>query len=378
MEKTTVLLLSGGWGNSSVEQALAGAHRAAARDLLENLTALQAVDRAIVATDDGEWAGTLEHLPISVDIDPPAECFHFGRRLAGLIERYDVERALYTGGGSAPLLGVQQWAEVVDRLGHADRLVITNNLHSCDWVAFTPAGETLSWIAEQENDNAIAWVLMNEGRFPVQALPASGGSRFDIDTPADLLIAQRHPAIGVYLRRYLEQLGWQSPQLDDVLAEMRTKGGSLVVAGRVSPEAWGALQGATQCWVRVFAEERGMRASGRQHSGRVRSLLSSYLDLVGYEQFFADLGALANGVLLDNRVILASHGLWPSAIDRYRSDLYRWDQIEDAFLRALTRAAAEAAVPVVMGGHTVVAGGLMALTEAVYAVDSAPTGRGQV
>jgi CTP:molybdopterin cytidylyltransferase MocA len=360
-----------------VEQALKGAHRAASHDLLEALSSIGAIDRAIVATDDPNWEPSLDEralagLPVTLDVDPPGERFHFGRRLVDLIERYDVERVLYTGGGSAPLLQVEQWAELVDRLGRAERLLITNNVHSCDWAGFTHAQEATSMIADQTNDNAIAWVLVNEGAFPVRAMEASAGSRFDIDTPVDLLIADRHPAIGWHLRRYLDDLGWESPQLDAVMAEMRQEGGSLMVAGRASPAAWEALQRVTRCWVRVFAEERGMRASGRQRRGEVRSLLTRYLDLVGFEGFFKTLGELANGVLLDNRVILASRGLWPSALDRFNSDLCRWDEVEEPFLRDLTRAAAEAAVPVVMGGHTVVAGGLMALAEA-HSLTPAPT-----
>jgi hypothetical protein len=148
---------------------------------------------------------------------------------------------------------------------------------------------------------------------------------------------------------------------------MAREGGSLAVVGRVSAAAWAALERATRCWVRVFAEERGMRASGRQERGEVRSLLADYLELVGIEGFFAELEELAEGVLFDNRVILAARGLWPSASDRFNSDLYRWDEIEEPFLRRLTRAAAEARVPVVMGGHSVVSGGLMALVEAYQA-----------
>ena len=362
--RTTLLLLTGGCGESPVEQALEGAHHAASRDLLETLLAAGSIDQAVVATDDPAWGRELEDLPVTLDLDPPAEPFHFGERLSRLIRRYDVERVLYTGGGSAPLLLAEEWAMVLDKLACADRVVITNNVHSCDWVAWTPVRETLPFITEQANDNAIAWALANEGGYPVETMEASAGSRFDIDTPVDLLIAQRHPDTGVNLRRYLERLNWPAPTLDQVLAEMRREGGSLIVAGRASPTAWQALQRATRCWVRVFAEERGMRASGRQGRGEVRSLLASYLDLVGVEEFFDVMGQLADGILLDNRVILASRGLWPSAADRFNSDLYRWEEVEDPFLREFTRAAEEAAVPVVMGGHTVAAGGLMALAEA--------------
>jgi hypothetical protein len=363
---TTVLLLTGGWGESHLEQALEGAHRAAARDLLETLSATETVERIIVATDDPEWGETLADLPVMLDMDQPGQQFHFGRRLTALIERYDVQRALYTGGGSAPLLPAEQWAAVVGHLDRAERLVVTNNVHSCDWAAFTSAQEAVSLIAELPNDNGIAWSLANDGGFRVRTLQAAAGSRFDIDTPVDLLIAQRCPKIGRHLRSYLSDLGWESPQLDGVVAEMRREGGSLIVAGRVSPDAWAVLQRETRCWVRVFAEERGMRATGRQRRGEVQSLLSSYLDLVGCEGFFESLAGLAQGVLLDNRVILASQRLWPSALDRFNSDLYRWCEIQEPFLRALTREASEADVPVVMGGHTVVAGGLMALAETIH------------
>ena len=110
-----------------------------------------------------------------------------------------------------------------------------------------------------------------------------------------------------------------------------------------------------------------MRASGRQERGEVRSLLADYLDIVGVEDFFQTLSELTNAVLLDNRVILASRALWPSTLDRFNSDLYRWEDVEEPFLRRLTRAAAEAPIPVLMGGHSVVAGGLIALTESLLA-----------
>ena len=367
--EVTLLLLVGGWGQSEVERALDGAHRAAARDLLEPLLRTGMIDRAVVATDDAGWGDTLAGLPVEVDLDPPGQPFHFGRRLAGLIERYDVQHVLYSGGASAPLLSLERWIEILTRLGEAERLVLTNNLHSCDWVGFVPAVEVAPLVAREANDNAVAWALSREGGLPAESLPASAAARFDLDTPVDLLIAQRHPAIGPRLRRFLDGLSWESPRLDGALAAMSREGGSLAVVGRASAEAWAALGRATRCWVRVFAEERGMRASGRQEQGEVRSLLADYLDLVGFEGFFNELADLVDGVLFDNRVILAARGLWPSTADRFNSDLYRWERVEEPFLRRFTRAAAEARVPVVLGGHSVVAGGLMALVESLEAGD---------
>jgi hypothetical protein len=257
------------------------------------------------------------------------------------------------------------WENALNRLARADRLVITNNVHSCDWLGIAPARDAVPWIAQVASDNALAWQLANQAGFPAEALPISAATRFDLDTPLDLLMVQHHPAIGPHLRTFLDSLGWNAPQLDLILSEMKREGGSLALVGRVSSAAWYALERGTRCWVRVFSEERGMRASGRQERGEARSLLSDYLDLAGTEGFFQELAGLANGVFFDNRVILAARGLWPSAADRFNADLYRWEDVEDPFLRRFTRAAAEAPIPILLGGHSVVAGGLMALVESL-------------
>jgi len=367
VEKPTLILMVGGWGRSDVEEALRGAHYAAARDLLEALLDADAIERAIVAADDADWGERLADLAVEVDVDPPEVPFHFGRRLAGLIERYGAHRVMYAGGASAPLLSIERWVGAAARLAEAERLVVTNNLHSSDWVGVVPADEAVPWIAQETHDNALAWVLAHEAGLPVESDPASAATRFDLDTPVDLLIARRHPAIGPHLRRFLDNLAWGAPQVNGLMAAMSREGGSLAIVGRASSAAWSALERATSCWVRVFAEERGMRASGRQQEGKVRSLLADYLELVGVEGFFDELAGMAEGVFLDDRVILAARGLWPSAPDRFNSDLHRWDRIEEPFLRRLTRAAARARVPVLLGGHSVVAGGLMALVEAYEA-----------
>ena len=363
----TLFLFVGGWGNSDVERVLEGAHRAAARDLLETLLSAGGIHRAVVVTDDPVWGDSLADLPVLVDLDRPGEPFHFGRRLAGLVERYRPDRVLYSGGASAPLLSEGCWSEILIRLRRAERLVTANNLHSSDWVGFAPAAEMAPLIAREGSDNGVAWVLAHDAGLPSNSLPACAATRFDLDTPVDLLIARRHPAIGPNLRNLLDGWAWEAPQVEGVVSAMAREGGSLAVVGRASSAAWSALERATRCWVRVFAEERGMRASGRQERGEVRSLLADYMSLVGVDCFFQELGEMAEAVLLDSRVILAAMGLWPSIPDRFNSDLHRWDRVAQPFLRRFTRAAAEAQVPVMLGGHSVVAGGLMALLESLEA-----------
>lgn len=110
-----------------------------------------------------------------------------------------------------------------------------------------------------------------------------------------------------------------------------------------------------------------MRASGRQTRGEVRSLLGFYLDAVGVEAFFARLGELGQAAFIDNRVVLAHWRLWPSDADRFYADLCQPKEIQDAQLRKLVEAAIAAPIPVVMGGHSLVSGGLYALLETAWA-----------
>ena len=72
---------------------------------------------------------------------------------------------------------------------------------------------------------------------------------------------------------------------------------------------------------------------------------------------------LADGAILDSRVLLADRlgpdeaaGLLPE--DRYASDLLRPEAIQDPWLAELTASAAGAAIPILLGGHTLVGPGL--------------------
>jgi len=362
--KATAIIFVGGWGASEPEQALRRAHQAAALDLLEALSETGLVGRSVIATD-GPWMGVPCDSSIEIDQDDSASPFHFGERLAGLIERYGAECVLYAGGGSAPLLGPEQWRSVLQRLLAAEHLVVANNLHSCDWVGFTPAAAVVARIAALAGDNGLAWTLAHDGGISAEDMPASAATRFDIDTPSDLLIARQHSGIGARLRRFVDGLDWDDSQVRGVTRAMQKEGGTLAVIGRTCATAWSFVEKSTRCWVRVLAEERGMRASGREKQGQVASLVADYLDLVGVEGFFGRLSELVEGMMMDSRVVFAARGLRPSTSDRFNSDLHRWQAVEEPFLKQFTRAAASAGVPVLLGGQSLVSGGLMALVESL-------------
>jgi hypothetical protein len=112
-----------------------------------------------------------------------------------------------------------------------------------------------------------------------------------------------------------------------------------------------------------------MTASGRLAAGQVKSLVAAHLDCLGPAAFFHELSGLVEAAIFDTRVVMAAWGggHLPSAADRYASDLRLVGDIAHARLRELTAAAVAAPIPVVLGGHGVVAGDLYGLMDIIRA-----------
>ncbi|GAG73514.1 unnamed protein product, partial [marine sediment metagenome] len=142
---------------------------------------------------------------------------------------------------------------------------------------------------------------------------------------------------------------------------------NVLIAGRTNSDVWSYLENNTACRVRLFAEERGMRASGRQKRGEVRSLLGFFIQEFGIKKFFEIINQIADAAFIDSRVILSHFKMWPSANDRFYSDLLKPEKISETFLREFTYEAINASIPIVLGGHSLVSGGLYALVESAWA-----------
>jgi hypothetical protein len=121
-----------------------------------------------------------------------------------------------------------------------------------------------------------------------------------------------------------------------------------------------------QVWVRVYAEERGMRASGRQQRGEVRSLIADLLEETGPAGFVDRLRSMVQAAIWDTRVWMAQRGDWPNAGDRMAADLGWAEDVGDAGLRRLTEAIEGAPIPILTGGHGVVSGSLLAFLETLF------------
>ncbi len=106
-----------------------------------------------------------------------------------------------------------------------------------------------------------------------------------------------------------------------------------------------------------------MVASRRWAERQVFSLVADHIDRLGEKEFVVQLAQVSDLVLWDTRVYLAHRKRWPPAEERFASDLGRPDRIADDRLRRLTEAAIDARIPILLGGHNVVSGGLYALLE---------------
>jgi hypothetical protein len=144
-----------------------------------------------------------------------------------------------------------------------------------------------------------------------------------------------------------------------VAADARTE---LVVAGRLSAAGLAWLERRIPARTRALVEERGLRTAvaGQRPP---RSVLGALLDRDGPASLGGLVAELGEGAIIDSRVLLAHrHGpddsAWPAPEDRFASDLLLHERIADPWLRELTRSAAEAAIPIVLGGHTLVGPGL--------------------
>ena len=337
-----------------------GAQRAAAQDLLEQLSKQDLIDKVIVVSPSTADLDIGDNHDFLTSDEGPV---HMGRWLVKIVEKHSVERLLYFGGGSAPLVSDQLLTEIVEKLAAEPEGIITNNRFASDWAGITPAKSITKWTERIPQDNMLGWVLSTEAGLPIEDLPPSAASRLDIDTPSDLMTLTLHPHLKSYLRRYLSQISLDTKTIQSILEVMRQQASQLFISGRLGPDAWQAINRSTQSWIRVLSEERGMVSSGRYARGEVFSILGTLVESMGPAGFFDMIAGHSQGALIDNRVLLAHRGKWPSEADRFASDLGMVDQIKDPWLRELSLAAKDAPIPVIMGGHGLLAGGLFALCE---------------
>ena len=367
MGQVDLVLMYGSQSGGEAQRWVDGARREIARDLIDKSLATAKFGRVIVSTNDPALAGAVRDLGVTVEPDPPGKAFHFGTRLQQIVANYGIERMVYLGGGCAPLLTVDTLAEMAERIRAADRLFLANNFYSVDFCGLVPATALLS-TRPPDHDNVLGW-LCRELDLPAHELARTTATSFDVDTPADLVALSLHPDVPPHTRAFLDGLPLDTGHVVPAISAFLNRQAQVLISGRVSSRTMAYLERETLCRTRVLSEERGMRASGRLARGEARSVLGMHMEAVGMERFFQDVvPQLGHAAFIDDRVLWAHHGAWPSAEDRFNSDLFQVDRIADPFVRRFTEAALACPVPVVLGGHSLVSGGLCVLIEAAWAM----------
>jgi hypothetical protein len=362
----SLVLFCGGMKGSPAEDAFAEALQACALDTLNEASGTGAFELLIVVADEQTARALRDRLPagVEVDVDRPGSTFHLGRRLSEVIQRYGLERPVYTGCG-LPLVKADELAAVASALMRYERAVVANNFFSADLIGFVP-GSVVESVNLPDNDRIVPRLLRDEGGLQNKELPRTPANQFDLDTPGDLAVLAYAGGAGSNLQACIEARKIDTGRLERASKLFTDRDAEIVVAGRVGSQTWQYLESETACRVRLFAEERGLQAAGRDLNGEARSLMAYHVEAVGMTRFFDELAEMGDAAFIDTRPVFAHVGLKPSRPDRFLSDAMEPGEISDAWVREFTVAACEARIPVVLGGSSLVGAGIQLLSEAAW------------
>ncbi len=361
--KVTTVIFEGGQAKTELDLLISSVRKQVVLDTAEKLAGVKEIDQVVLVTNYPDLADMARGLGITVDLETGSTPFHFGRRLREVIVAHQIENVIYMGGAAAPLLTGREFGDVAASLKRERNLVIMNNVQSADLVAFSPA-RAIDEIELPDKDNPLGNLLREIGMRRV-LIPNSGRVNFDLDTPTDILILGLHPLCGPRAKKVIADLRWSRDKIDQAFEVLKQPSREVAVIGRVGPAVIQYVNSNMVHRMRVFSEERGMKALGREDRGEVVSLLGFMVQELGPEKFFSYLAKTSDVAFIDTRVIFGHLRKQLSDWDRFQSDLGRHDLVQDPWTKEFTRCAQEAKMPVVLGGHSLVAAGLWLFAEMI-------------
>jgi hypothetical protein len=297
-------------------------------------------------------------IDVTVTGGPPDD-IPFGARLRSFVARSPASGLVVLGSGAIPMATSGDRRAFVEAAAAAEPRALTNNRFSGDVVAMSRA-EILRNVPDLPTDNALPRWLAEVGGYEVTDMRRRWRLGVDIDGPLDLvLLGAAAGATGAASPDVVDRVTERLAALRAVAADPSAE---LIVAGRTSASALAWLERWVAARTRAIVEERGLRTAipGQRPP---RSVLGALLDRDGPASLGKLLAEMGEGAVVDSRVLLAhrfgaDQATWPLPEDRFASDLLLHERIADPWLRELTRAAASAPIPIVLGGHTLVGPGL--------------------
>jgi hypothetical protein len=349
MKRIASLIFHAPLGDTNAERLVEGGRWAATLDLARRLRAAGLSENYVLTPTPGRCPGGADAIAF---LPTAAEAFDFGRVLKRAIAELGLDGVLYFGSGAGGLLSEGELARLIEFARGGATRGLFNNFYSCDFCSVSGARELLR-IDLPAIDNPLGFSLADAG-IPCFSLARNAATQFDIDTPADLFLLERSGLGGPALQQYCAALEMEHPTLDRALGCLTDRAAVTCLVGRLSPVTWSHFEAEVACRTSALVEGRGMRAGSSPHVPWLRQALSDD----GPEAFFDRLARSCDAAWIDTRPLLPATEAGPPASERFSSDLFDVSGVIDPAWRAFTAAALRARVPVVLGGHSVVSGGL--------------------
>ncbi len=359
MKKIACVIMHAPLGESVGERIVEEGREASIEDLVTTLKKA-GIERTLLLTQSAALAEQFSKRGVVTILTENETPFHFGKALQRVIAEEDLDGLLYFGSGAGGLLTVEQIARLVSFASRVEQGALFNNFYSCDFCAIAGAERLLS-IDLPKIDNALGFSLADHG-IPSFSLPRTVETQFDIDTPTDLVLLAAAERGGNAMREFLAAQSLNHSMLEDLLTVLTNRSAHLTLIGRMNPTSWTHFEGEIACRTNAYSEGRGMRA----YPDKKAPLLASTLEDMGIDSFFELLAQSTDAAIIDTRPLLALGGLLPPMADRFASDLLRPELVEDPLWKAFTQAAIDSQIPILLGGHSLVSGGLYLLAEACW------------
>ena len=289
----------------------------------------------------------------------PPDGASFGARLRDLATKAGDGGLIVLGSGAIPLATAADRRELVAAAAADRPRALTNNRYSGDVIAIARAKSVLAKVPDLETDNGLPRWLAEVAGIAVEDRRTRRRLGIDIDGPLDLVVL----GDGWISRLAADATARVRDAVAGVRAVVDDPRAELVIAGRVSAENVVWLEAHTASRTRALIEERGLRTR-RTDQRPAASVLGALLERDGPASIGDHLARLGEAAIVDTRVLLAHHfgadeAAWPASEDRFASDLLLPARVSDTWLRALTASAERAAIPTLLGGHSLVGPGLL-------------------
>lgn len=364
-DAVSVVIFEGGYPTGAVEKMITDVRHAVLLDNIVKMQQVPEIGQIYLFTNYPELAREAADMGVVIrENNLTSAQFHFGNTLKAIINEEKLEYVLYMGGASIPLVTVEELAAICRELLLSAPIVYSNNAQSADIIAFAP-GRLINDIEPSPVDNILAIDLKDGCGIEHILFPNTIGFLFDLDTPSDLLILAGSPLAGPRTRHCLSGLPLDLSSLERAKAVLGGDYEEAILLGRVGAPLIAHINKNLKLRLRIFSEERGMKALGREESGLAISLMGYFLEAVGPRRFFEYCAEVAQCAFMDTRVLMVHYNMKLDAEERFLSDLGQWQKLRHPLLREFTRAAVECSIPVICGGHSLVLGGLWALVDEI-------------